>query len=359
MVRMLHIVGSMAPSGIGNYIMNVYRHIDRSKVQFDFIVHEHRSVSFEPEIEALGGKVYLATQKAESAIKNFNDIKRIVREGKYKIIFRHADNALVSLDLLAAKMGGARQLIPHSHSTSTPNPSRHYAFMPLLNMLATTRFACSEPAGQWLYGDKPFQVVQNAINLEQFSFDNEKRALLRKKLNLNGKIVVGHVGNFMPVKNHSFMIDICKAMIRINPDVVFVFVGDGDLRKNIEEKIANLSLGKNIILTGVRTDTPQLLSAMDAFLFPSFYEGMPIAMVEAQATGLPCITTDVVTRKVDVTNRVTYMALEKPASEWAQRILDEASKYRSDRENLDRTKFISEGFDIHEMVKVYENLSVQ
>ncbi len=357
MVRMLHIVGSMAPSGIGNYIMNVYRHIDRSKVQFDFIVHEHREVSFEEEIESMGGKIYVATQKHDSPIKNFRDIRSVVKKGGYNVVFRHADNAMVALDLLAAKMGGARVRIPHSHSTSTPNPNSHYMFQPMLNKMATMRFACSEAAGEWLYGKgQDFRVIQNAIDLEDFSFKKSERDVTRKKLSLHNKTVVGHIGNFMPVKNHFFMLDVLKEMVKKNPDTVLLLVGDGDLRPQIEKKIDNIELRDHVILAGVRTDTPALLSAMDAFIFPSFYEGMPIAMVEAQATGLPCIVSDPITRLVDVSDRVTYLPLDKKAEVWADKILEEADTYRDKRDNTDRARFVEAGFDINEMVKTYEEL---
>ena len=159
MTRMLHIVGSMSPSGIGNFIMNVYRNIDRDRVQFDFIVHEHREVSFDEEIRALGGRLFYVTRKAVSPVKNFWEIRNVVKRGRYRIVFRHTDISTVALDLLAAKLGGAKVGIAHSHSTSTPNVRMHRIFQPMLNALCTRRFACSDKAGASLYGDRHYEVL--------------------------------------------------------------------------------------------------------------------------------------------------------------------------------------------------------
>lgn len=354
MVRMLHIVGSMSPSGIGNFIMNVYRNIDREKVQFDFIVHETREVSFEDEIKALGGKIYTATRKSVSPARNFADIRRIVKKGNYKVVFRHTDTATVAIDLLAAKLGGAKVRIAHSHSTSTPNVKMHENFQPFLNAMCTHRFACSEKAGKWLYGDKPYEVIINAINLKEFAYRPEIRERIRKKEKLGEQLVIGHIGNLLPVKNHLFMLDIMAELVKKQPDAKMIFVGDGVMRRPIEEKIEQLGLGDKVKLLGVRTDTAKLLQAMDVFLFPSKYEGLPIAMVEAQCSGLPNLVSDVITADVEVTPLVHKMSLEQPAEAWADKILELAAITRMEPEY---ELFAQKGFDIRTMVRRYEELA--
>lgn len=354
MVRMLHIVGSMSPSGIGNFIMNVYRNIDREKVQFDFIVHETREISFEDEIRKLGGKVYTATRKSVSPIKNFTDIRRIVKQGNYKIVFRHTDTSTVAVDLLAAWMGGAKERIAHSHSTSTPNVKMHRLFQPMLNGLCTKRFACSEKAGKWLYGNKPYEVIINAIRLDDFAYQEETRAQMREKEGLGNSLVIGHIGNLLPVKNHLFMLDVMAELVKKQPDCKMIFAGDGVMRQPIEEKRKELGLEEKVILLGVRTDTAALLQAMDVFLFPSKYEGLPIAMVEAQCSGLPNLVSDVITPDVDVTPLVHKLSLELPAAVWAEKILELAAK---ERKAPDYDLFAKKGFDIRQMVKRYEELA--
>lgn len=354
MVRMLHIVGSMSPSGIGNFIMNVYRNIDREKVQFDFIVHETRPVSFEEEIKRLGGRIYTATRKSVNPVKNFLDIARIVKEGGYRIVFRHTDTATVAADLLAAAFGGAKERIAHSHSTSTPNQKMHRLFQPMLNALCTKRFACSDKAGKWLYGAKPYEVIINAIRLDEFAYDEAVRKRVRRQEGLSESFVIGHIGNLLPVKNHLFMLDIMTELVKKNPDCKMIFAGDGVMRQQIEEKRKALGLEDKVILLGVRTDTAQLLQAMDVFLFPSEYEGLPIAMVEAQCSGLPCVVSDVITADVDVTELIEKLSLETEAALWAECILKFAEMKRK---APDYELFVKRGFDIREMVKRYEELA--
>ncbi len=354
MTRMLHIVGSMSPSGIGNYIMNVYRNIDRKKVQFDFIVHEHRDVSFDEEIRRLGGRLFYVTRKSVSPVKNFREICRVVRRGRYRIVFRHTDTSTVALDLLAAMLGGARVRIAHSHSTSTPGVRMHKLFQPMLNMLCTRRFACSERAGKWLYGDRPFEVIINAIRLDEFAFDPALRERMRQKEGLGSGLVIGHVGNLLPVKNHLFMLEIMAEVVKRKKDARMLFVGDGEMRVQIEELRNKLGLEKQVILTGVRTDTAALLQAMDVFLFPSRYEGLPIAVVEAQCSGLPCLLSDVITKDVDVTDAIVRMPLSASPATWAERILEVALRRRT---ASDERLFAKKGFDIRQMVKRYEELA--
>ena len=356
MVRMLHIVGSMSPSGIGNFIMNVYRNIDRGKVQFDFIVHEHRDVSFDEEIKALGGRLFYVTRKAVSPYRNFCEIRSVVRKGRYKIVFRHTDISTVALDLLAAKLGGATVRIAHSHSTSTPNVKMHKLFQPMLNMLCTKRFACSDAAGKWLYGDAPYEVIINAIRLDDFAYDEAKREQTRRQEGLDGSLVIGHVGNLLPVKNHLFMLDVMAELVKKRPDAKMIFAGDGVMREQIEEKRAALGLKEHVRLLGVRTDTAALLQAMDVFLFPSRYEGLPIAMVEAQCAGLPNLVSDVIGPDVDVTPLVHKMSLQRPAEEWADQILALAGEKRG---APDYRLFAQKGFDIREMVRRYEELAYE
>jgi len=355
MKRCVHIVGSMAPTGIGNFIMNVYRHIDREKVQFDFIVHEKREVNYDAEIESMGGHLFYVTRKADSKWKNFRDIRRVVKQGNYDVVFRHTDTAMVAVDLLAAKLGGGKgvRLIPHSHNTFTPNEKLHRLFKPMLNHLATERFACSVDAGKYLFGDKPYEVIWNGIDIPRFVFSEEKRKRIRTEWSVCDKKVIGHVGNFMKPKNHTFMLDVFQELHKQDPNTVLVFVGNGDLHSQIVEKIKDYGLHNAVILTGVRNDTDMLLQGMDMFFFPSLYEGMPIALVEAQAAGLPCLISDVITDDVVVTDKVRKMSLAQSPSEWADaaRCLLEKGERHDTSEQIRRG-----GFDVMDLARRYERI---
>ena len=354
MLRMLHIVGSMSPSGIGNFIMNIYRNINRDNLQFDFIVHEHREVSFDEEILAMGGKIYYVTRKSVSPRKNFVEIKKVVKQGPYSIVFRHTDTATVAVDLLACKLGGAKRRIAHSHSTSTSNKKMHLLFQPMLNWVCTDYFACSKAAGKWLYGNKKkFEIIWNGIDIGKFSYNMEKRSQIRQDENLGDCLVLGHIGNYMPVKNHKFMIDLFANIHAINANTKLMLVGDGSLRLEMEQQIKGYKLEDCVILTGVRNDTDCLLQAMDLFLFTSFYEGMPIALVEAQAAGLPCLISDVITDDVIVTDLVCKKSLEDEIASWAQ----EALKLIEHTTRTDTSGFIEKGgFNVEDLAKRYQRI---
>ncbi len=354
MTRMLHIVGSMSPSGIGNFIMNVYRNIDRSKVQFDFIVHEHRDVSFDEEIQALGGRLFYVARKSVSPARNFREIYQVVKRGRYQIVFRHTDISTVALDLLAAWLGGAKVRIAHSHSTSTSNVRMHKLFQPMLNLLCTRRFACSRQAGAWLYGDRPYEVIINAINLKEFAYNEVIRKRMRKQEGLENCLVIGHIGNLLPVKNHLFMLEVMAEVVKRCPDARMVFVGDGVMREEIEKKRTVLGLKEYVILAGVRTDTAALLQAMDLFLFPSKYEGLPIALVEAQCSGLPCLVSEAIGQETMVTPSVHKLPLSAPPSDWADEIVRLTGEKRT---APDYSLFTEKGFDIRQMVKGYEEMA--
>lgn len=366
---MLHIVGSMSPSGIGNFIMNIYRNVDRSRLQFDFIVHEHRVVSFDEEILEMGGRLFYVTRKAVNPVKNFLEIRKIVQEGGYQMVFRHTDTATVALDLLAAKLGGASRRIPHSHSTSTPNRKIHRLFQPFLNAVSTDYFACSDLAGKWLYGHENYEVVLNGIDTKTFVFSDQIRGEVREQEGLEGKLVFGHVGNFLPVKNHDFMLAIYCCIHKQCENTALMFVGDGKLRSEIEKKAEDLGLSENVVFCGVRNDTFRLLQAMDLFLFPSFYEGMPIALVEAQAAGLPCLISDTVTEEVMITDLVSKMQIPQPGAqeaEWseeskkamAEKWAAKAVKLARETVRMDTSELIQKsGFSVEKLARIYENLA--
>lgn len=367
MVRMLHIVGSMSPSGIGNFIMNAYRKLDKSKVQFDFIVHERRAVSFEPEIEALGGRVYQVTRKSKNPLKNFLEIKRIVKEGNYQIVFRHTDTATVAVDLLAAKLGGAARRIPHSHSTSTPHKKIHLFFQPMLNAVSTDYFACSVKAGEWLYGREGFEVILNGIDAKAFTFSEQVREAVRAEEKLKEKLIFGHVGNLLPVKNHHFLLEVFASIVRQCNQAVLLLVGDGALREDLVQKAVGLGIHETVRFYGVRNDTDRLLQAMDLFFFPSYYEGMPIALVEAQAAGLPCLISEAVTDDVIVTDLVTKMQLpDQDGQSWSEEArramidkwADKAVKLARETLRTETTEQIRQsGFSAEKLAKRYERLA--
>lgn len=358
MKKMVHIVGNLAPGGMGSFLMNLYRNIDREKVQFDFIVMGEKKQNYHKEAQELGATIYKVTGLSKNPVKYFLEIRNIIRKNRYDIVFRHTDVATIAIDLLAARMGGAKRRIPHSHSTDSKHVAVHKLMRPMLVASATDYFACSKPAAKWMYGsriaeNKQYHLVKNGIDLERYVFDPDKRNAKRKELGLaDENLVIGHVGNFVYAKNHLFLLEIFAEVLKQNPSARLLLAGDGELRSEIEQKIEELDIKEQVRLLGLRNDIADLLQAMDVYLFPSVYEGLPIALVEAQASGLPCVISDTIAPESKMTEHIEAYSLKMPIEEWAQKVIE-----KSKRERKDSTEILRKaGYDIKDTARFYENL---
>ncbi|WP_444659805.1 glycosyltransferase family 1 protein [Caproiciproducens sp. R2] len=364
--RILQVFSAMNAGGAETFIMNIYRHIDRSKIQFDFIVQTHDKCFYDDEIYDLGGKIYyipkLTSNNYFTYRKAWNTFfKR--HKGEYHIIHGHAQGTAAIYLSIARK----HELITfiHSHNTSSAgNKIIAFAkdiFQYPIRWIADEKFACSEDAAIWLYGKKQVKnrninIIQNAIDIEKFSFSQFKREVKRKELQLQNKFVVGHIGRFNPQKNHLFLLDIFKAIHDRNRNAILLLIGDGELRPQIEKKIIQLGLEDSVILTGVRMDTAELYQAMDVFVFPSLFEGLGIVSIEAQAAGLRCIVSDVIPHEALITDLIEPMSLQASPLEWAKKIL----KYSNGYERKDTLEQIREaGYDIKEQAKWLEKFYIK
>lgn len=358
MKRMVHIVGNLAPGGMGSFLMNLYRNIDRNKVQFDFIVMGEKTVNYHKEAMALGANIYKVTGLSKNPVKYFTEIKNIIKQNKYDAVFRHTDVATVAIDLIAARMGGAKRRIPHSHSTDSKHLAAHKLLRPILVANSTEYFACSEPAAEWMYGEKicrnkQYRLVKNGIDLAKYAYDPMKRAAKRKELGIEeGTLLIGHVGNFVYAKNHLFLLEIFAKVLERNSQAVLLLAGDGELRSDIEQKIAELGMEAQVVLLGMRNDIPDLLQAMDVYLFPSVYEGLPVALVEAQAAGLPCVISDTIAPESKLTEHIEAYSLQMPVSDWADKVVEWSQHERTDSTGILRES----GYDIMDTVRLYETL---
>lgn len=306
------IMGKWLGGGVEAVIMNYYRHIDRSKVQFDFICDEDSTNIPYEEIEKLGGKVILCPpyQKLPKYLKF---LKQLFREKKYCIVHSNI-NTLSVFPLYAAKKAGVPVRIAHSHSTSNPREWKKNlmknALRPFSKKYATDYIACSELAGRYLFGDKAFEsgkvkIIRNAIDVEKFKFDPEARKQLRKELGIKSDdFVIGHIGRFVEQKNHRFLIDVFAEVKKQKKNAKLVLAGQGPLREEIEQKVKDLGLEKDVFFLGQRNDTNKLYSVFDVFCLPSLYEGLPVVGVEAQANGVPCAFSNAITKEAIVNTNV-------------------------------------------------------
>jgi glycosyltransferase EpsF len=372
-IRILHVTGGMDIGGAESMVMNIYRKIDRSKIQFDFLYFVNKKCYFDDEITSLGGKIYYCSPPQKINIlkflKSFRDIVAI--NGPFQAIHVHTlfSSGLI---LFASRLTGIKKRICHAHSTSDKNDhsfSRrlYRSLMKLLiKVNANILLACGEHAGKYLYGKtilprKKFILFPNAIDLSPYRQLNEHSAQeIQNTLGITSKdIVIGHVGRFAEPKNHSFLIDIVKQLSDFMQNFKVVLVGDGPLREKIETKIKENNLEKYFLLLGVRTDIAQIMHIFDIFLFPSLYEGLPVSLIEAQACGVKCIVSTSIPTEADLgIGLFKFLSLEESALEWATELINEVKKEKIDR-NIAIDIVASKGYDVDKSVKEISSIYSQ
>ena len=357
MIRVLHIFHNMGNGGIENFVMNYYRAIDREKIQFDFLTSVEEEGYFDEEIKKMGGHIYHAYPKKKNPIKNYFSIAKIVRDKGYDIVHRHTGSAISNIDLLAARHGGAKILISHSHATQAGKKWLHY-FARIIFRVKTEEFACSKEAGLWLFGKKDVkngkvQIINNAIETQLYRFNEDVRREVREKKNAKDKLIIGHVGNFNEVKNQTFIVDIFDTIQKKYDNAELWLVGDGEWRGKIESKVEKLELQKKVVFWGKCNDVSSIMQGIDVFLFPSLHEGFGIVLIEAQCSGLYCLaSTDTIPKEVNITGNVKFVSLNESAETWGKEI-EKISRKDIDRES--GYKHIKDaGFDIKDAAKDLE-----
>ena len=331
-IRVLHFVSTLSRgSGVMSVIMNYYRHIDRDKVQFDFLHFIACEDSYMEEIRELGGKIYCIDKPGSSfqSIKQLNSFFRL-HAGEYTWLHNH-EVYLTFLLRPIAKRYGLEKFIVHCHATKysdkTLNAVRNRILCLPIRLMKVERFACSEAAGKFLYGEKMLKagkvfIMHNAIDCEKFRFRPEVRERLRKEMGLEGKFVIGHVGRFERQKNHEFLIEVFAECKKEIDSCILLLIGEGSLRSKIEKKVVEKGLKNSIIFLTKRNDMEYLYQVMDLFVLPSLYEGLPVSCLEAQVNGLECIVSRTVTdelKKQTIGSIITMLPLEKKV--WMQNIV--------------------------------------
>lgn len=359
--RLLCIVGSMNAGGAETFLMKVYRTIDKTKYQMDFYVATQEEGFYDKEIQMKGGRIYHSIPKSKGFIKCFISLRNTIKREKYDYVLRVSQHSLSALDLLAAKLGGARTLIYRSSNSGTGggkvNQILHEIFKWLSITIPTVKIAPSTEAAEFMFGKNCIEkgnvmIINNAIPVEKFLFNVEKRDKIRKEFNISeNTFVVGHVGRFNHQKNHNFLIDIFNNVVKKNSNSVLILVGKGELKNTIKEKLDSLGLTDKVLFTGIRSDIPDIMMAMDVFVFPSFFEGMPNTVIEAQATGLRCLVSDNVTREAGITELVDYLSLNDTAENWGNKVLENSNGYK--RKNM-RSVFIEKKYDMDIVAKELE-----
>ena len=325
MIRVLQCVNNMHRAGLETMLMNYYRNIDRTRVQFDFLTHRPFRSDYDDEIEALGGKIYYAPRLVpQNYPAYFSYMKDFFAEHpEYKIVHSHIDS-MSYLPLRAAKRAGVPVRIAHSHSTGIDldfkYPLKQY-FRYSLNKVTTHPFACGEEAGKFLFRGREFVKIPNAVDAAQFYYDEAVRCRKREELGLADRLVVGHVGRMSYPKNHTFLLNVFAELWKRRPDASLILVGTGEKEAELKKKASELGIATDVHFLGSRSDVHELYQAMDIFVLPSHFEGIPLVGIEAQFAGLPCLFSEGVPREVCFRESCHFRKLSDPVSAWVEDIL--------------------------------------
>ncbi len=361
MIRILQMGMTDNQGGIETFLINYYRNIDKSKIQFDFTNIYNNKLCYQDEIEKSGGKIYEVSNYYKHPIKYIKDVIKIIKENNYSIVHCNMNSAVMIYPLIAAKIAHAKFIIAHSHNSSSDKgivkKVLHNINRNFIPFLATNYWACSDKAGIWFFKknvkSEKFKIINNAVDLNDFKYDENVRIKIRKELNIDeDNLVIGHVGRFNKQKNHEYLIEIFNQILLIEPKSTLLLIGEGPLKEDIINKANAMKIDKKIIFLGYRNDVNKLMMAMDCFVLPSLYEGLPLVGVEAQASGLPFICSSSITDEILLSDYSVKIDLSENPKKWADNILK--------MKNIKRASNKFEKFDIVSctifLEKTYENM---
>lgn len=366
MKKVLIVTSPLKVGGFDVVATNLQTHLDREKFECTYYLTGEEVGPLENMAIESGAKIIHRSDDVKGYLSEYKDLKRVMKADEYDIVHSHL-MFFSGLVMLAAYVSGIPVRVAHGHMTNPCMQNRtlvqrmlfvvyRFVMTVLLDLFATAPVACGPEAGAYLYGKHMFKkrgiILNNGIDLSKYSFDETVREEKRRELGVEGCPVLGHVGRLNYVKNHKFLLDVFAEVLKLRPDARLVIVGEGEERERIEEKAKNLGITDKVILTGVRRDVYDLLEAMDVFVFPSLYEGLPVTLIEAQATKLPCLISDTVSEYAKQNDNVEYISLSASPQEWAQRVLELS---QLDRGVVSCEKLIN-GYDIKSVAKQLEKI---
>ena len=333
-------------NGITSVIMNYYRNMDRTGMQVDFVVKNELSEEFRAELEDGGATVHCIPRNA-NPLAYMRQLYRVCKDDGYDVVHIHGNSATMLLDVLPTVWARVPVRIVHSHSTNCSHVTLHKLLKPLFHRCYTHGFACGEDAGRWLYDKRPFTILKNGVDLKKYRFDSAVREEYRRELGVDEQIVIGHIGYFLALKNHTFLLDAFAEAAARDERYRLLLIGDGDLLQDMKNKAAALGVENKVWFLGNTTEVAQYMQAMDMLALPSTHEGLPVVLVEAQAAGLPCVVSDRVAKEADLTDSLRYLPIDDPAV-WSDALMqiDIDEQQRSIRCDEWQRRIAEAGYDV-------------
>lgn len=361
MIRVLEINGyAMLYRGAEVLLLNIYKHVNPKEVHMDFLTpHNCRNNQMRTEIESRGGKIYEMNAVDKPILNKFVFFKLVnfIKNNNYDIIHIHTGSVVyMALACLAAKVAGSKIIIAHSHSSADVSTAKMGGwkvklFRPIIQQCSDYKWACSDKAAEYMFGvNQCSYIMNNGIDLQKFTFSADSRIKIRRKLAIkDDEKVIGCVAQFTKAKNHKFLIDVFECLTKQNGNVKLLLVGEGELIDDIRQMVVDKGLADKTIFYGVSENIPEVLSAMDVFALPSYFEGLPVSCIEAQCSGLHCFVSDRVSRQLNVTGNITFLPIDQEINRWCESISEELSSVHRD---LDAPKKLKNRmFDIDDVAK--------
>ncbi len=355
-IRVLNIVPNMSAAGIETFIMNIYRNIDRNKIQFDFLVHNNESKFYDNEILRMGGKIYRLSYKDDkNFFKYINDLNRFFKEhGEYKIVHGHMQS-MMPIYLYYAKKNGVPIRIAHSHNNSYEKSFKGfllYILSRFAKYTSTHNFACSKDSGKYMFNNRDFEIIYNGIDSKKFQYNKNSREKIRKELGIeDNTLLLGNVGRIEKQKNQFFLINVFSKLIKDQINVKLLIIGTGSLEEKLKKYVKKMNLIDDVIFLKNIKNINEYMCAMDAFLLPSLYEGLGIVLIEAQTAGLNCLTTkETVAKETNISNKIKYLPLKEDL--WVKEI----KKLECDNRNI---SLYTNNFDIKVVANKMENKYIE
>ena len=362
-IKVAMVTNHFGITGIGTVIMNYCKALDKEK--YDLTILAGQPISEKYEKECLENDIHLVALPSRHGNPKGHYIAlwKALRAGHYDIIHDHGSSSMMAIELTIAKLAGVKNRIAHSHNSTCPNMKVHKLLNPYFRTVYTKALACGKLAGDWLFGENNFEVLPNGFHTGDFAFSEKERAVVRTKLGVENQLLIGHIGRINEQKNQEYLLDIFKEVAAIRDDAILLIVGTGPDEEKIKSRVKEHPYRNRIILYGETDNPTALYSAMDIFVFPSRYEGLPVVLLEAQISGVPCVVSDKITREVDLGDLI-WKSIDDAPKQWANEIL--SVEYRSEEERTAyRKKHLGEiqQYDITQSVKqldeIYTNLLLE
>lgn len=347
-------------SGITNSVISYFLNMDKTEMMVDFVVPNKMECILKSIIKKNDSKIFELPMRNSKPFVYAKNLKEIINKEKYDIVHAHGNSCTLSIEMYCAKIAGAKIRIAHSRNTNCKYKIIHKALRPVFNYLYTHGFACSHEAGEWLFGKRKYNIINNAKNIEEYKYNSTLRREYRNKYKINNKIAIGHVGFFNYQKNHDFLIDILFELVKVDNNYILIAIGDGSLKHEIEEKVNKMGLNDHVIFTGQSMEVGKILQAMDIMVLPSRFEGLPNVVIEWQIACLPCIVSSRVTEEVKITDLVKFLPLEAGPKIWAETISKIELTDRGKISDCIISQITDAGFDIEEsaikLQQIYQNM---